>query len=43
MPRDPRIWLAGGFILLLVFAAILAPALSPFDPLEQDLLAATAV
>lgn len=42
MPRDPRIWLAGGFILLLVFAAILAPALSPFDPLEQDLLAATA-
>jgi len=41
MPRDPRIWLAGGFILLLVLAAIFAAFISPFDPLEQDLLAAT--
>jgi dipeptide transport system permease protein len=42
MPRDMRIWLAGGFILLLIVAAVFAPLLSPFDPLEQDLLLATA-
>jgi peptide/nickel transport system permease protein len=41
MPRDLRIWLGGGFILLLLVAAVFAPLLSPFDPLEQDLLAAT--
>lgn len=42
MPRDLRIMLGGGFILLLLFAAIFAQLLSPFDPLEQDLLIATA-
>lgn len=42
MPRDLRIWLGGGFILLLLIVALLAPVLAPFDPLEQDLLAATA-
>jgi peptide/nickel transport system permease protein len=42
MPRDLRIWLSGGFILLLLVVAVLAPVISPFDPLEQDLIAATA-
>ncbi len=42
MPRDLRIWLGGGFIVLLILAAIFAPLVSPFDPLEQDLLIATA-
>jgi ABC-type dipeptide/oligopeptide/nickel transport system permease subunit len=42
MPRDLRIWLSGGFLLLLLVIAVLAPVISPFDPLEQDLLAATA-
>ena len=42
MPRDLRIWLGGGFILLLILVAMFAPLLAPFDPLEQDLMAATA-
>jgi dipeptide transport system permease protein len=42
MPRDLRIWLAGGFVLLLIVAALFAAFLSPHDPLEQDLLLATA-
>jgi len=42
MPRDLRIWLGGGFILFLILIAIFAPLLAPFDPLEQDLMAATA-
>ncbi len=42
MPRDLRIMLGGGFILLLLLAALFAQWLSPFDPLEQDLLIATA-
>lgn len=42
MPKDLRILLGGGFILLLLLAAIFAPLISPFDPLEQDLLTATA-
>ena len=42
MPRDFRIIWGGGFILLLLLAALFAPLLSPFDPLEQDLLIATA-
>ena len=42
MPRDLRIWLGGGFILLLIVAALFAPLLAPFDPLEQDLMLATA-
>lgn len=42
MPRDLRIWLGGGFILLLILVAMFAPLLAPFDPLEQDLMVATA-
>lgn len=41
MPRDMRITLGGGFILLLLFCAVFAYWLSPYDPLEQDLLLAT--
>lgn len=41
MPRDLRIILGGGFIVLLLIAAIFSFWLSPFDPLEQDLLIAT--
>lgn len=41
MPSDPRIWLGGGFILLLFLAAVFAPLIAPFDPLEQDLMLAT--
>lgn len=32
-----RLWLSGGWLLLLVSAALLAPWISPQDPLEQDL------
>ena len=42
MPRDLRVWLGGGFILVLIVCAVFAYWLSPFDPLEQDLLTATA-
>ncbi|MBG6166284.1 peptide/nickel transport system permease protein [Labrenzia sp. EL_13] len=35
-----RLWLSGGWLLLLVLAAVFAPMLSPHDPLEQDLFAA---
>jgi ABC-type dipeptide/oligopeptide/nickel transport system permease subunit len=42
MHRDLRIVLGGGFILFLILIAIFAPLVSPFDPLEQDLLTATA-
>ena len=33
-----RLWLAGGWLTLLVLVALLAPWLSPKNPLEQDLL-----
>ena len=39
--RDAKLVLGGGFILLLVIVAILARAVAPHDPLEQDLMAAT--
>ena len=39
--REPKVVFAGGFIVLLVLMAVLAPILAPHDPLEQDLLAAT--
>lgn len=32
-----RLWLSGGWLLLLALAAILAPLISPQDPLAQDL------
>ena len=35
-----RLWLSGGWLLLLVLAAVFAPMISPHDPLEQDLFAA---
>jgi ABC-type dipeptide/oligopeptide/nickel transport system permease subunit len=41
MPRDLRIWASGGLLLLLLAIALLAPVIAPFDPLEQDLIAAT--
>lgn len=41
MLRDPKVLVAGGFILLLVLAAIFAPYIAPKDPLEQDLMLGT--
>ena len=35
---EPRVWLAGGWLLALLAAAILAPLVAPHDPLAQDLL-----
>jgi peptide/nickel transport system permease protein len=35
MRRQPRAWVGGGLVLLVVLAAVLAPLLSPSDPLEQ--------
>lgn len=34
-----RLWLSGGWLSLLVLAAVLAPLISPQDPLAQDLFA----
>lgn len=42
MPRDLRIILGGGFVIFLLILAVFAHWLAPFDPLEQDLLIATA-
>lgn len=38
-PLGLRLWLSGGWLMLLVLAAILAPWISPHDPLAQDLFA----
>jgi len=35
-----RLWLSGGWLLILILAAVFAPMISPHDPLEQDLFAA---
>ncbi|TIS90359.1 MAG: ABC transporter permease, partial [Mesorhizobium sp.] len=35
---SPRLWLAGGWLLLALLAAILAPLIVPQDPLAQDLM-----
>ena len=35
---NARLWLAGGWLALLLVAAILAPLVAPHDPLAQDLL-----
>ena len=42
MPRDLRIWLGGGFILVLMVCAVFAPFIAPADPLAQDLMLTTA-
>lgn len=39
--REPKVVIAGGFILLLILVAIFAPWLAPKDPLEQDLMLGT--
>jgi dipeptide transport system permease protein len=39
--RDPKVVCAGGFIVLLIVAAVAAPWIAPQDPLAQDLLMAT--
>lgn len=36
---NPRLWLSGGWLLILVVAALAAPLLAPQDPLAQDLFA----
>lgn len=38
---EPRVVIAGGFILLLVLIALFAPFIAPKDPLEQDLMIGT--
>jgi peptide/nickel transport system permease protein len=35
---SPRLWLAGGWLLLALLAAIFAPLVAPQDPLAQDLM-----
>jgi peptide/nickel transport system permease protein len=35
---NARIWLAGGWLLIALLAAILAPLVAPQDPLAQDLM-----
>ncbi|OIQ38366.1 MAG: ABC transporter permease [Roseobacter sp. MedPE-SWde] len=36
---NPRLWLSGGWLMILVIAALAAPLLAPQDPLAQDLFA----
>ncbi len=38
---EPKVLIAGGFILLLVVLALFAPFIAPKDPLEQDLMLGT--
>ncbi|MDX8510886.1 ABC transporter permease [Mesorhizobium captivum] len=35
---SPRLWLAGGWLLIVLLAAIFAPLIAPQDPLAQDLM-----
>jgi ABC-type dipeptide/oligopeptide/nickel transport system permease subunit len=35
---EPKVAIAGGFILLLALVALFAPLVSPHDPLDQDLM-----
>lgn len=37
--REPRVWMGGGFLLLLAIAALGAPYLAPHAPNDQDLMA----
>lgn len=41
MLSEPKVVIAGGFILLLVILALFAPFIAPKDPLEQDLMLGT--
>lgn len=41
MLSEPKVVIAGGFILLLVILAVFAPFIAPKDPLEQDLMLGT--
>jgi len=41
MLAEPRVVVAGGYLLLLFVVALLAPWIAPHDPLEQDLMLAT--
>ncbi len=34
---EPRLWLAGGWLLVVILAALTAPLIAPHDPLYQDL------
>ena len=36
-PLGLRLWLSGGWLTLLVLAAVFAPLIAPKDPLMQDL------
>jgi peptide/nickel transport system permease protein len=36
--RQPRVWVGGGILLLVLLLAVFAPWVAPHDPLEQDLL-----
>lgn len=38
-PLGARLWLAGGWLTLLITVAVLAPIVAPHDPLAQDLFA----
>jgi dipeptide transport system permease protein len=38
---DRKVVFAGGFIVLLIIASVVAPVLAPHDPLAQDLMLAT--
>ncbi len=38
---EPKVVIAGGFILILIVVAILAPWIAPKNPLEQDLMLGT--
>lgn len=37
-PWNARLWLAGGWLLIALLAAIFAPLVAPHDPLAQDLM-----
>lgn len=36
--RQPRVWVGGGILLVVLLLAVFAPWVAPHDPLEQDLL-----
>ncbi len=41
LASEKRVLIGGGFILLMILVAILAPIIAPKDPLEQDLMLGT--